>query len=181
MPTIIDNFQWMGWNVALAIIPIFFTYLIIKYSKQHIASLFIGLWILFFPNTIYLVTDIQYLPNQLSRTMVSADILLIFQYMVLVGLGLITYFLSLSPIIKKFKINGKIVFVFNFVVSFAVALGKIQRTESWDIITNPIRVLNDVNRSLSSPQIILFVIGFGLLINLIFISGRMYFNDRVRS
>ena len=173
MPVLINNLQWMAWNVFLAIIPIPFCYLTVKYGRQFISSIFFVFWILFFPNTIYLITDIEYLPHQLSRTVISYDTLLILEYLILVGLGVITYLWALKPISSKFKTPQYIVYIFNFGVAFAVALGKIQRTESWQVITNPIRVINDVGKSLSNGQIILFVILFGILINFIWILGTM--------
>ncbi len=175
MPLLIDNLDWMAWNIFLALIPLFFGLLVVRYSKNFLTPILFIVWILFFPNTIYLITDIEYLPRQFSATVVSFDILLIFQYLIIIGIGIMTYLWALHPIVRKFRIPEKLVYVFNFFVAFACALGKIQRTESWDVFVNPTKVLSDINRSLVSPQIILFVIFFGLLINFIWISGRIIY------
>lgn len=177
MPVIIDNFQWMGWNTLLALLPIFFGYLVIRYWGNLIGSLSFVFWLLFFPNTIYLVTDLQYLPEQLSKFNISFDLVLLVQYLTLVLIGIFSYVFTLKFMLKKFKILEILIFPFNFLVAFAVSLGKIQRTESWDAIIHPIKVVADINRSLMSPQTIVFVVIFGIFINFIWFSCREKLKD----
>lgn len=179
MFTLIDNFQWMGINVVLAVLPIFFAYLAVRFRENIVGVMFFVLWLLFFPNTIYTITDLRHLPEQLSKFNVSFDLLLISQYLVLTIFGILTYFWALKPIVnliskkyKRFKELDTVIVIFNFFVAFGVALGVIQRTESWFVIIDPVRVISDINKSSHSPQIILFVIGFGILTNLIWLIGK---------
>lgn len=167
MLTFVNNFEWMGINLFLAILPIVFGYLAVKYNKNISGFIFFVLWFLFFPNSIYLITDIQYLPKQIFSTDSIYTFLLVVQYLTLVILGIVTYFYALKPIVQKFKIHEALIFVFNFVIAFAVALGKLQRTESWYVFLDPIRVTRDIHITLSTPSILLFVVLFGILTNFI--------------
>ncbi len=160
MPVLIDNFHWMSWNVLLAVLPIIFSYLSIRYPKRFVGFIFFILWFLFFPNTIYLVTDLQYLPGQLAGSNLSLVLLLIFQYFILALIGIFTYFYALKPMIGRLKnksMRNNIVFIFNFLVAYAVVLGKVQRAESWDIIFNFNRLINEIVRSFSVTNTVLLL------------------------
>ena len=177
MDLLANNFQWMTINVLLAVVPLFLTALFIKENKKWVGVIIFILWLLFVPNTIYLLTDIEYLPRQFSNSNFIFDITLLLQYLTLIILGIYTYLTSMRPIAKLIKNPNLIIIPFNFFIAFGVAIGKIQRTESWDVIFNPTRVITDINTTLNSPALILFVILFGILINFIWISS-VTFNDK---
>lgn len=172
-----DNFDWMILNVSLALLPLFFINFAFKVENKIIKGLFFLLWFLFFPNTIYLLTDLQYLPGQFSKFNVTFDVVLVGQYLVLALIGIITYIYSLRPLVsalqKKYRRIKKekwnfIVMIFNFLVSFGVFLGKVQRTESWDIFINPIKVIGQVNNLVHDSNTFVFIFLFGVLINVIY-------------
>jgi uncharacterized membrane protein len=171
------NFGWMAINVILSILPVIFINLFIKVNHKIFKGLFFILWFLFIPNSIYLLTDLQYLPQQLSRAEILPNLILISQYIVLVIFGIVTYLYSIKPVIriirKRFrKLKQKEidigVIVFNFIISFGVILGKVQRTESWHLFTQPIRVITDIERTLHAPGLLLSIILFGVMINIIY-------------
>lgn len=172
-----NNFEWMTINILLTLLPFIFLNLAIKFKNRIVKSAFFLLWFLFFPNTIYLLTDLQYLPGQLSKFDPKLDLLLIGQYLVLVLVGVTSYLYSLRPIVsllvKKYRKIGKVkwnfvVMFFNFVVSFGVFLGKIERTQSWDVFTNPLRVLTQINNIIHDPNKFVIIFIFGVLINVIY-------------
>lgn len=182
MDILINNFGWMGINLFLAILPVVFAYLAVKQSKYFLSFIFIIAWLLFVPNTIYLVTDLQYLPTQITSSVVI-DLLLTLQYFVLIILGIVTYLYSMRPIVKlvekRFKkINRRIfnllIIIFNFGISFAVLLGKLQRTESWHVLVDPLRVIRDVNTTIHSPTILSIIILFGILVNLVYFAREIF-------
>ncbi len=172
-----NNFSWMFINISLAILPLIFLALAFKVKNKILKGTFFIFWFLFFPNTIYLLTDLQYLPGQLSKFDPRLDLFLIGQYFSLALIGVVTYIYSLRPVvgflvknykkIKKEKWN-LIIMIFNFMVSYGVFLGKIQRTESWQVFTSPLTVLTQVNNSLHDPNTFTFVFLFGVLINIIY-------------
>lgn len=169
------NLVWMGVNVGLALLGILFSILFLRAKNIFFKIIFFVFWVVFVPNTIYLVTDIHYLPQQITKTNLLFNIFLIIQYLLLIGLGVIAYIVSVYPVVIYFQkiINNKkyiafLLFLFNFLIAFAVAIGKIQRTESWYIITNPVRVFVDFHKSASIFPLMLFVIIFGLVLNILY-------------
>ena len=53
-------------------------------------------------------------------------------------------------------------------VGFAVVLGGIERTNSWHVFTDPIRVANDILDMISSKEMLMLSVGVGLLANIIY-------------
>lgn len=178
-----NNFSWMVINVTLAILPLIFLFLAFKVKNKIVKVVFLVFWLLFFPNTIYLLTDLQYLPGQLSRLDAKLDLLLIGQYLSLLVIGVVTYLYSLRPVVnflvKKYKKVKKekwnlLIMVFNFAVSFGVFLGKVQRTESWDVFMNPIKVIGQVNSLIQDSNTFVFIFLFGVLINVIYFARETF-------
>lgn len=177
MDTFLFNLEWMIPNAALASLAVVFAlgYLYVRPLLLKI-PLFI-LWFLFLPNTIYLLTDIEYLPKQIMQSE-SLDHLIIFsQYVILLVIGVLTYFgglLPLKSIFKQLKVKKQnqqlAVFVLNFAVGFAVILGKVERTHSWYVFTQPLRVVEDVFSVLTTPFLLICVIGFSVLFNVVYFS-----------
>lgn len=169
------NLEWMIPNVALASLAVVFAlgYLYVKSSLLKI-PLFI-LWFLFLPNTIYLLTDIEYLPRQIMQSGALDRLIIFSQYVILLIIGVLTYFgglLPLKTLFKQKKVNKQnqqfIMLAMNFAIGFAVILGKVERTHSWYVFTQPIRVVEDVVNVFISPDSMLAFIGFGLLFNAIY-------------
>lgn len=176
MSVLIENLDWMKINIFLAILPLIFMLLTVKFQKNILGIIFFVLWFLFIPNTIYLLTDVQYIPKQLSKFDVVFDLLLLGQYLTLVIFGIASYVYSLQPMLriiqKRFKKITQanldiLVVIFNFIIAFGVALGKFQRVHSWFVFINPNRVLLSIQDTITSRELILFIILFGLLTNLI--------------
>jgi len=175
MDIFLSNFKWMGENVGLALLGVLFCFLFLRTKSILFKIIFFVFWVLFIPNTIYLITDIQHLPKQLSDTESLFKVFLTIQYFILIGLGVVTYIASVYPVEIFFEKNKKdrryaslFIFLFNFLIAFGVAIGKVQRTNSLDLITNPAQVFTDFYASASSNQIMLFVIIFGLVLNVLY-------------
>ncbi len=174
-----DNFQWMAVNVFLALLGVIFSILIARTKNKILKIVFIILWLLFIPNTIYLVTDLQYLPWQIPAQSLFLTFLIVAQFMILAFIGIVSYIYAMKPITvliqksrkksQKFEVKS-FVFIFNFIIAFGIILGKLQRTESWYVFSNPLRVISDINTSLSMHSTYLFVLLFGIFINIIYFS-----------
>lgn len=167
----------MAENVGLALLGLIFCFLFLRFKNILLKIIFFVFWVLFVPNTIYLITDIQYLPKQFLEADILFKVFVSLQYLVLIGLGVIIYISSVYPIeifFKKSKTNKKyaalFIFLFNFLIAFAVVIGKVQRTESWHIFTDPIRAFTDFYAAASSSQSMLFVTIFGLGLNIFYFS-----------
>jgi uncharacterized membrane protein len=170
-------------NIFLALSGILFCYLFLKSINFIPKTIFFVLWILFVPNSIYLVTDIQYFLNQFYEVSFMYKFLISLQFFFVFILGIITYFASIFPIEARFK--GRkvdrtylpaLIFLFNFFIAFAVALGKTERTHSWYVFLNPGQSIKDIFSVLSSNESMLFVFVFGLVLNIMY----FYFSRKYR-
>src|SRR5687768_10249642 len=87
-------FAFMVVNITLAWIPLLLSLLIDHFFKQRkkgVAIFTIFVWILFYPNTLYIVTDLIYLTPRLAVPF-WFDILMLFSY---AGNGILLGFFSL--------------------------------------------------------------------------------------
>ncbi len=181
MEIFLINFNWMIPNMALAGLGFLFGLAYLN-CKQYLlkAPLFI-LWFLFLPNTIYLVTDIQHYLPQLLKVDSLGILLISGQYLFLILFGILSYFAGMIPIEKFFRrkrINNYwwVFLIFNFAIAFAVVLGKIERTHSWYVFTQPARVVNDITSVLNNYWLLGFVVSFGVFLNLIYFGFRKRFS-----
>ncbi|WP_347219524.1 DUF1361 domain-containing protein [Chryseobacterium sp.] len=141
-------FFFLNWNLFLAWIPLFLSTFILAFhikSKISIAAIII-VWILFFPNSPYILTDLFHLKAR-NTIPIWYDLIVILSY---AWTGLICGFLSLNDIEKLLSgynkqrtING-IVVLFLFMSSFGVYLGRFLRWNSWDVLNNPFGLFNDI-------------------------------------
>lgn len=148
-------FFFLNWNLFLAWIPLFLSTFILAFnikSKISIAAIII-VWILFFPNSPYILTDLFHLKAR-NTIPIWYDLIVILSY---AWTGLICGFLSLNDIEKLLSsyskqrmING-IVVLFLFMSSFGVYLGRFLRWNSWDVLNNPFGLFNDIVVRFISP------------------------------
>lgn len=181
------NFSWITFNLTLALIPVLLTF-ILRNKMPSIVRLPISfIWLLFLPNTIYMVSDIQYLPVQFYLSDFNVKLILLAQYGLVIFLGFITYFYALKPleeIVKKNKFlkSNKIVVIvlFNLLISFGVTLGKFIRVHSWYLFTNTTAVYKGVVDVFITPYLLLYFLLFGILVNLIYFYTNGYFKKSRR-
>lgn len=137
------------WNLFLAWIP--FQLSVVLTSGKKIskwASYFLLVaWLLFFPNALYIITDLIHLENSENDAPVWFDAILLFTSSIT---GLILAFASLYKVeiflqgkIRNATINRLIIGCL-FLGSFGVYLGRFLRCNSWDIITQPVSLLTQI-------------------------------------
>lgn len=184
MQIFFHNFHWIFINIFLALLGTVFGLAMIKTKKKFLRFVFFVLWFAFIPNTIYLVTDMNYLFPQLTQVGTLVGILLAVQYIFLALLGVVLFIIghySFEKLLLRSKLRRHtrvittILVIANYLIAFGVALGKMQRTESWDIFINPPRVISDSMQTLSSLPLIVFVLAFGLLTNIVYFSLTIMF------
>ena len=144
------------WNIFLAWIP----YATSNYFKGYVTKqkwkqlfLFSG-WLLFFPNALYIITDLIHLQESGSAP-VWFDAILLFTASFI---GLLMAFISLHnaekyllTIFKK-KLPVFIMPLIIFVSSFGVYLGRFERWNSWDVIHSPVALGADILVAIIFPQ-----------------------------
>lgn len=166
---------WMPQNVALALLGVIFGLFLLKSKQTIFRVIFFALWFLFVPNTIYLLTDLQYFPEQVVKLEFTYQVILAGQYLLLFLLGIVTFLLGLYPLEKMLKGHKIALIIMSFLVSFAVALGKIQRVSSWEIFTDPQKTFVGVLATYQSSEIMVFVFLFGALSSALYFSFRRIF------
>jgi len=180
---------FLNWNLFLAFIPWAASSLIIlnqNFRSNKIALLLLfGIWLLFFPNAPYILTDLFHL--RFRGTMpVWFDLSIILAF---AWTGLTFGFISLMDIesIVSEYINTKIArlisIVLLFVGSFGVYIGRYLRWNSWDIIQDPVPLLTDVAdrfvNPLHHPRTWGMTILMGIILNMMFWAIRMISANRV--
>jgi uncharacterized membrane protein len=144
------SYIFLPWNVLLAYIPwaISNKYLTPKAKPQHkFVQLFIFmLWLLFLPNAPYIITDLMHLRERLPIPFYY-DIVLVFMSALS---GLVFFYLSVAQVelwwchsLPKYHINWFYSLAFGL-CSFGIYLGRYGRFNSWNILTRPQLLFNEI-------------------------------------
>ncbi len=150
-------FLFLNWNLFLAFIPWAVTsFVLLKPGIQkYRITIFIllAIWLLFFPNAPYILTDLFHL--RLKSSMPKwFDLILILSF---AWTGLVFGFLSLWDIEKILSKSLSQIWIslisvcLLFVGSFGIYLGRYLRWNSWDIINEPFNLIYDVTDRLINP------------------------------
>ena len=178
MSLILYNLGWMSWNILLAGLSVLFGYLSLKVKSRffHIVSTLV--FLLFIPNTIYIVTDLAHLIQRWNSVETWVKAVISLQYLIFIPIGFLTFIYSMKLLEKnllKFDrrlSNRWILILMNFVVALGVVIGRVQRTNSWEIITNPIKVLQNLLSTFISIRLIVFSLMLGLFCSVFYLSVR---------
>jgi len=173
---------FLYWNLFLAFIPWAMSSLVMVSpklrEKKFVLWGLLAVWMLFFPNSPYILTDLFHLRTK-SAMPVWFDLGLILSF---AWTGLVYGFVSLSDIenllSKKFtrSVTSLMIVVLLFISSFGIYLGRYLRWNSWDIIHKPTELFTDIAirfiDPFSHPRTWGMTILMGILLNAMFWSIR---------
>ena len=172
-----SNFTYffLAWNLFLAWVPLFFALLwrhrmTFGVLKKWKACIMFCLWLLFFPNAPYLITDLVHLNNRFNPA-IWADTLLLFSC---AFTGLIVGIYSLHIIhklINRYLTIARswiMVSVSLILTGYGIYLGRVQRWNSWDLFTRPLALLVDTFGQLTNVQALKMTLGFSALLFIIY-------------
>lgn len=144
------------WNIILAGLAIWFSYLVTQDirtgQKQAFKSIgLLVIWILMVPNTAYLLTETRHslsgcaidIYNHICSTTPWGPIFFFF----FGTLGWVSFIWSVRPIetaiAKKYGQNASSWFVISalLLISLGVLLGLVNRFNSWEIVTDPLKII----------------------------------------
>ena len=176
-------FLFLNWNLFLAFIPWLTSSMVVLHpnlqNRKLILIGLLGVWILFFPNSPYILTDLFHLRLTTSAP-IWYDLVLILSF---AWTGLIYGFVSLLDVrallIKQFgkNISGVITVFLLFAGGFGVYLGRFLRWNSWDILQEPAPLLHDIGsrviHPMAYPKTWAVTILMGILLNIMFWSINM--------
>lgn len=163
------DFLFMFWNLFLAAVPLFLSKQLIlnvrlEQSKILRYTLFL-LWVLFLPNSPYIITDLIHLDN--AAPTIWIDMLMLFVFalsgLLLGVLSMMDVFSYLQkhnhPILANMMLLGV-----SLLSGFGIFLGRFLRFNSWDIIARPQLLIQCIFKSLLLWNAWLWIIGFGTFI-----------------
>lgn len=169
------GYSYLITNLVLAWLPLLLTGWLVNVLRRKLWSSWEALgasvlWLLFLPNSFYMVSDFIHL-----QAVQTPDILydaVMFMSFIFVGivLGLASVYLIHQEFRKRFSDAGSVVLVVAIFLlcSFAVYLGRDLRWNSWDVLINPGGLLFDVSDRLlhpsAYPQMFLTIFSFFVLL-----------------
>jgi uncharacterized membrane protein len=153
------TYLFLCWNLFLAWVPAVVSLLLGRWERERGAGgrpatwALGGLWLAFFPNAPYLVTDRIHLRAR-SPIPLWTDTLLVFTF-ALLGLGLAFVSLRLVHRLVEARHGARAGWLFVIVVAaltgLGIYLGRFLRWNSWDLVLRPTALVADVQRGLVDP------------------------------
>lgn len=140
------------WNLFLAWIPFmlaYFAHLVAwrRTTLYLIIPIIAFLWLIFFPNAPYMLTDLQDLARRSNDAPLWYDVIIVvWASWTGMLLGVISLYLMQDIIVRTFsRWTGWIfVFVISALSSFGIYIGRFVRLNSWDILQNPSEVAQEI-------------------------------------
>lgn len=152
------RYSFLIWNLFLAVIaPLLAWWLVDRLKKQRWLQpkqiLLTIAWLLFLPNSFYLLTDFVHLRETFEASLLY-DIVMISSFAIS-GLifGYLSIFLVHKALIKRLgqKTSWQIISLVFIACSFAIYLGRFTRWNTWDILLKPAGLLFDVSDRVVNP------------------------------
>lgn len=163
------DFLFMIWNLFLATIPLFLSRQLLNTVKtgksKFVRYGILFFWILFLPNSPYIITDLIHL-NTAAAT-IWIDLLMLFVFALS---GLLLGVLSMMDVFAYLQkrnhpvLANLILLGVSLLSGYGIFLGRFIRFNSWDILTRPLFLLECVYKSLFLLEAWLWIIGFGAFI-----------------
>ncbi len=185
------QFLFLNWNLFLAFVPWACTSLLtlrpVWQQNALISWGIVGVWLLFFPNAPYILTDLFHLKHR-NNAPIWFDLVLIVSF---AWVGLLYGISSLFDIERILRNHVRTAFIpiiiikLLFISGFGIYLGRYLRWNSWDILHNPQGLLNDIAlrffNPAEHPRAWGVTLAMGLLLNLIYWSVKFLFHHRHHS
>ena len=159
-------YLFLAWNLFLAFVPLMISsYLISQvkhYSKYKLITIS-GLWLIFLPNSPYVITDFVHLAS-IHTTFIWLDILLLFSYSftcLLFGLISINHMLYIFQQKWSNKIVNILLVLTCLSCGFGIYIGRVLRFNSWSILTSPFSIIKKCLLSYTDATLWVMTFGFG--------------------
>lgn len=165
---------FLVWNLFLAGIPFFITQVMRYYSAWRTSTwqkiVLFSVWLLFLPNSPYIITDLIHLHDD-DSVLIWLDLFLVFVFALN---GLLLGLLSLMDmhgfITKNYSKRTSFIVTFTvcLLCGYGIYLGRFLRFNSWDILTEPIFLFEQIGSSLTRPKVWAITFAFGGLLWVLF-------------
>jgi uncharacterized membrane protein len=153
------EYIFLPWNLFLAFVPYWITWWmtrnvsIIENKIKLLAAL--AVWLLFIPNSFYIITDLFHLIHVRS-TPKWFDLLLIFSF---AWNGILSGIISLRRVevvlslLKGNSFSIAVVFAVMWLCAFGIYIGRFLRFNSWDVITDPFSLVAEITDMVFHPVV----------------------------
>jgi uncharacterized membrane protein len=176
------GYLFLNWNLFLAFLPWLLTSLArLRKVRDRIAILVImAVWLLFFPNCLYILTDLVHL-REIENAPLWLDFIVVLSF---AWAGLCYGFSSLMDIEyflgERFRMNETLVAVLStamiYVASFGIYIGRFWRWNSWDILGSPGELMQEAFDRFADGGNYSHIFGFTILMGTLL--NFMYFAIR---
>lgn len=181
------HYWFLAWNLALAWLPFAFagiayalaaTRRTIAYAAVIVSAL---MWLLFFPNAPYILTDFLHLGSMGDIVPGWFDVLMLFWF-ALVGLmlGVVSLYLMQDIVSRALGTTAGWVFVVLAagLGSLGIYLGRFLRWNSWDLLRRPGPLAGELVGRITDPgnqpRLLGFTVGFALLFLFVYVAMYIF-------
>ena len=157
-----DSGRHLGlvWNLFLAWIPFMLAYFAHAVSWRRatlylILPIIAFLWLIFYPNAPYMLTDLQDLARKASDAPLWYDVIIVvWSSWTGMLLGVISLYLMQDIVIRSFGRSAGWVFVLviSALSSFGIYVGRFVRLNSWDILQDPAETAQEILGIIVDPS-----------------------------
>ncbi|MDB5184848.1 MAG: hypothetical protein JWN38_656 [Candidatus Saccharibacteria bacterium] len=152
------GYDFMIWNLLLAWIPLLLAYRLTLVLRDKLwssweAIIMTLLWVLFLPNSFYMISDYIHLQDVSdNRVLYVATMFSSFIFTAML-LGLSSLYLVHLEFRKRYsgRASTGILTVLLLICSFAIYIGRDLRWNSWDLFLNPSGLIFDMSDRLLQP------------------------------
>lgn len=167
------------WNLFLAVIPFPVAWGVDALGRNRrvngwLLALPTMVWLVFFPNSPYLVTDLIHL-RPTPNVPLWYDSLVFFAFSATgLLLGLTSLYLVQSTVARRLgRTWGAAVALLAIAMgSYGIYLGRVERWNSWDVLTNPRELLRSIRNQVESPlsnrSAIIITVGFAVFLTAVY-------------
>ncbi|MEM1320009.1 MAG: DUF1361 domain-containing protein [Bacteroidota bacterium] len=173
---------FLVWNLFLAWIPYLITLRLHRLDQRYNSRILTGLllmtWLCFLPNAPYILTDLIHLRAR-PGIPVWYDLMVILSF---AWTGLMLGYLSLNEVqhFMQQRISRGLSWLLTVGIialsGFGIFLGRFLRWNSWDVLTNPFQLFEEIISVLFNPAPYAHPLGISALITLFLLLGYLPFS-----
>lgn len=163
------------WNMMLALIAYDFAVLTRYFKQAWLFPILFILWLVFYPNTFYMITDIVHM-HWVGDTLwnrASLHLFMVFVPSILFGIycGIESWLILLERFKFSWWTELLATLVLSVISSMAIYIGRYDRLNTWDIVSNPGKVVQKLLETFQRERL-LFILGFTFIqfMSLVFLS-----------
>lgn len=173
---------YLVWNLFLSWLPLLFAVRLMVVLRTKLWSsweglLFSFLWLVFLPNSFYMISDYIHLQDVPSVDILFDAVMLTSFVATALILGFSSLYMVHVQLVRRLKarLGGASIGVVLLLCGFAIYLGRDLRWNSWDVLFNPAGILFDISdhliHPLSNSDMFTATFGFFVLLGSLYVVG----------